>query len=779
MTPINSTNLVKKEFTIADLFKVVKNYKWSILIITILTTLLAYIYAYYKPSIYQSYSILKVKSHQKSKTDDIVNSAVSTDNAKNVKEEITLLKTYKINQMALKHVDFSIQYFHKKDYKTIELLQDGAPIKVELVKVLDPQILGKRITLTPTKQGYKLSYKLSYKEKLKKMILKKSDFTFETIKNNQFNQIIKNQYMEIVIHKKLNFQEPISFVLNGTDTRHIFETFVHDKLNVSQLQKDTSLIKISFEDTIPKRATSYINALTKSFIKYSIESKNQQNSRTLNFIITELNNIKNELKKSEKKLETLQVSKNIAKPSEEATLYIKKLSDIEIEISENKLKKKLIINLINFVKNNYNLDAIAPSISKLGDESTLNLITKLQNAQLEEQTLTQEYTDEYPKLKVLRKQIASFHNKIIYNLGSLRKNIEYENSNLLKRKLTYEADMKSLPSKERELVNIKRNYEVKSKMYEYLLKKQAENKILQLATFSNYQIIDSAYSSNIPIKPKRILIILLGTIFGLVLSTLLAFLRNSKYSYIKSKHDIEEQTLLPIYGTIPYQKQKKNSIEVNKVAKSPFTEAFRTLRTNLQLTSKGQKKGTLILITSTIASEGKSTISSNLSTILEMAQYKTLLINLDLRKPSIHKFFDLPNDRGISTFLNGKCTLEEIIYKTEFANLDIIPSGPIASNPSELVLSKQLPIIFEKLKEQYEYIIVDTAPIGIVSDTKTLMQYSDLNLIIIREDYAKKAFLKTLELIIDKHEFQNVGLILNASKEKSGEYGYGYSYEYQ
>ena len=777
MKQINSTKLVKKELTIADIFKVLSNYKWSILTITIITTIFAYIYSYNKPSIYQSYSILKVKANKKSKTDDIVNSVTPTDNAKNVKEEITLLKTYKMNQMALKNVDFTIQYFKKENYKTVELFQDKAPISIKIVKILDPKILGKKITLTPTKKGFTLSYQRSYKEKLKKSIFKKDDFIFKTIENNQFDKIIKNQYMEIIIHKKSNILKPISFILNGTDTRHLFETFIKNRLNVSQLQKDTSLIKISFEDTLPKRANLYIDSLTKSFIKYSIESKNQQNSRTLKFITKELNNIKRELKESEKKLEQLQISKNIAKPTEEARLYIKKLSDIEVEISENNLKKKLIINLINFVKNNYNLDAIAPSISKLGDQSTLSLISKLQAAQLEEETLTQEYTDEYPKLKILRRQIASFHNKIIYNLGSLRKDIEYENNNLLKRKLTYEADMKSLPSKERELVNIKRNYEVKSKMYEYLLKKQAENKILQLATFSNYQIIDPAYSSNRPIKPKRTFIVLLGAMLGLIFGFLLAFIRDSKHSYIKSKEDIEKHTLLPIYGTIPYQKHKKGTIYVNKMAKSPFTEAFRTLRTNIQLNSK-QNKGTVILITSTVASEGKSTTSANLATILEMAKYKTILINLDLRKPSLHKFFDIQNDRGISNFLNGECSLEDIIYATEFANLDIIPSGPIPSNPSELILSKQLPTTLKKLREQYEYIIIDTAPIGIVSDTKTLMQYSDLNLIIIREDYAKKEFIQTLELMIEKHKFKNVGLILNASKEKDGEYGYGYSYEY-
>jgi capsular exopolysaccharide synthesis family protein len=398
--------------------------------------------------------------------------------------------------------------------------------------------------------------------------------------------------------------------------------------------------------------------------------------------------------------------------------------------------------------------------------------------QIKEEELATEYTDEYPELKTLRKQISTIRTQIQYNLNSLHENIGYENANLLKRKDSYEADMKELPSKERELVNIRRNYEVKSKMYEYLLKKKAENNILQLSTFSDYQIIDNAYNSNIPIKPKRSLILFLSIFMGLTIGILLALLRYSRNTYIRHKEDIEKMTTLPIYGSIPYYKQKKNTINVNTSVKSPYSESFRTLRTNLQFINQ-TAKSTSILITSTIAGEGKSTTAANLATILEMAKYKTILVNFDLRKPTLHKFFSTNNERGVSTYLSGQHTVEEIISPTEFANLDMISSGPIPSDPAELILSKQLPLLFEQLKEWYEYIIIDTAPIGIISDTKTLMQYSDLNLIIVREDYAKKEFIHTLEEMIEKHDFKNIGLILNASKATGGEYGYGYSYEYK
>ena len=772
-----SLNRPKKELKFQDVFNILKLYKWSILLTILVTTSLSYVYIYFQAPVYNSYSIIKVKANQEAQSEDVINSSTSIVATKDVVEEITLLKTYKINSRSLEEVNFNVQYFVDDGYKKVEIFGESLPIEINPIKILDKRILGKMLTLTPTKEGYTISYKLPYLSELKKKFFKSKEFELEALQGSSYNKPIKNDYFEITIHKKFDFSHPIHFILNGA-RRDIFENMIHNRLAILQLARDTSLIKINFQDTVPERANLYVNALTKSFIDYSIETKNTHNSKTLNFIVEELRNIKRELKASEEKLEQHQVEKNIVKPSKQAALYIQNLSNIEIRISENMLKRKLILNLINFVQNNDNLDAISPSVARLNDDNTLGLIQKLQEHRVTEEELMVEYTDEFPKLKTLRRQIATIRNQIEFNLKSLRKNIDYENESLLKQKNSYEEEMKELPSKERELVNIKRNYEVKSKMYEYLLKKQAENKIIQLATFSNYQIIDDAYNSNTPINPKRLLIMCLNSVLGLLLGSLLALYRHSRNNYIQNKDALEGMTSLPVYGSIPYLKQAKYTIHVNQEVKSPFSESYRTLRTNLQFLNQ-KKSSTTILITSTVAGEGKSTTSANLATILEMAKYKTLLINFDLRKPTIHKFFDMPNDIGVSHFLNGEKTIDEIIVATEFANLDLILAGSIPLNPSELMLSKALPTLFKTLKERYEYIIIDTAPIGIVSDTKTLMNHTDLNLIIIREDYAKKDFIYTLEEIIEKHDFKNIGLILNASKAKNGEYGYGYSYEYK
>ena len=771
-----NTTIKSNELRVQDITTILKKYKWSISLFTILAALLSYTYLYFTPSMYNSYAIIKVKPNIKTQSGELINNTISSTKSKDVTEEISLLQTYKINNQALSDININIQYFVDDGYKEVEIYKD-IPIEITGINILDPEVKGKKLTLTPNDKGFTLNYFHSYKEKIQQAMFGSQLFTLGDTGILNYGEEIKNNYLSLTVNQLSKIDKPIHFIING-EQREVFENIIKDRLEITQLQKDTSLIKINYQDTIADRAQLYVDALAKSFVTYSIDSKNRQLNRTSDFIVEELTNIKKELKESEEQLEDYQVSKSFVEPSDQAKLYIQKLGDIEIQHAENKLKKKLVTNLIGFVENNSNLDAIAPSLSKLDDQSTLALITKLQDNQLLEEELSTEYTNEYPKLQSVRRQIENIRTKIASNLKSLRQDIDYENNSLTQRKQSYESKMRVLPSKERQLINIKRNYEVKSRMYEYLLKKKAESNIIQLATFSDYQIIDQAYNSYEPVNKKRSLILLLSTLLGLIFGSILALIRNKGNASIQDKEDIEKLTSLPIYGTIPFSKQKKYQLEVQSQAKSPFAESFRTLRTNLQF-SKKENVATTILLTSTIAGEGKTTISANLATILDMARYKTVVINLDLRKPTLHKFFAVDNSIGVSTYLNGNHNVKEVIRATEFANLDIITSGPIPADPSELILSKRLPALFESLKEMYDYIVVDSAPIGIVTDTKTIMKHTDLNLIILREDYAKKEFIGTLEEMIAKYEFENVGLILNASKEQAGEYGYGYGYEYK
>jgi len=413
----------------------------------------------------------------------------------------------------------------------------------------------------------------------------------------------------------------------------------------------------------------------------------------------------------------------------------------------------------------------------VNDQSTLELITRLQEAQIREEGLRIEYSGKHPGLVAVRKQIQHIKNKIVLSIENLKSSISHRNKNLKKLKKSYEKSLESLPTQERTLINLKRDYEVSSETYNYLLKKKSENEMLKVAILSDYRIVDNAYNNGVPIGIKTPILLLIALILGVILGVLQALVRNLMNDKIQTRHDVESLTTLPIYGILPTLNQKVLKLEVFKDQRSPFTESYRSLRTNLQFARKANQAN-VILVTSTVSGEGKSTIVANLGAIFQMANMKTVLVNLDLRKPTLHHYFNVPNKAGISTYLSGSSRIGEIIQSTEYKNLDIISSGPTPPNPSELILTDKLDELIEVLKEEYDYIFIDSAPMGLVSDTMHLMQYADVSLIVFRENYAKKSFVTDLNNLVEKHDLKHIGLVINSVDASSSSYGYGYGYGY-
>jgi capsular exopolysaccharide synthesis family protein len=288
----------------------------------------------------------------------------------------------------------------------------------------------------------------------------------------------------------------------------------------------------------------------------------------------------------------------------------------------------------------------------------------------------------------------------------------------------------------------------------------------KVATISDYEEIDSAYSTGIPIKPKRLSSLVIYTMFGFVFAILLALLRNYMVNRVQNIKDIKKLTELPIYGETDTLIDFSNKRELLDNPHSSLIKSFRNLRTNIQFNSQ-KRKGSIVLITSSVSKEGKTTVASNLSSIFQMANYKSVIVDLDLYKPTLHKKFGITYEGGISNYLKGKESLGEIIFSTAYPNLDIIPAGPISTNAPELILSKKFNMMLETLATRYDYIFIDSAPFSVVADTLYLMQYADINLIVVRKDFTHKSFISELEEMIDKHNFKNVGLFLNGENKPS------------
>ena len=730
-----TTTKKESENYIIELIKTVLPYKWSIAFITLLAILLAKFYLYFIPSTYQSFATMKVKVNKQGQTKDFLRDSINSTSTVGIRQEILNLQTFKINKEVLKEVDFSVQYFQKKDYKLVELYKN-VPITLEITKEKHSPEPYKALTITDKGDKFTLSTD-------KKVGSTLYDFDTE----------VETPYFSGIVTKEHDFTQPIQIVINGSK-RNIYEDIINPKLSVEQIDLGANLLKVSFQDTIPERAESYINTLMNIYMKDSLYKKDKKNNRILTFLDIQLKNIKSKLEESENKLEKYKTH-NSVEPTIKVQDSFKKLSTIDLDLSALSLKEKLAQNLMTYVKNNRNLDAIGPTLLEFKDEATIKFINTLEELQQQEEELSIEFTDQYPKLKSVKKRIRRIKRKILHNIKSLKSTLVTKRKNLEGQKKKYEKILKELPKDEKELVSFQRDYDVNSKMYTYLLEKKAENELIKVASVSNYEIIDPAYTPSTPIKPKRAIVLIAAAIIGLIFALFLSMLRALLIDKVATGKELQLMTKLPIYGIIPLYDNLR--LSTNRLK-----EAYHRLATNLQF-SKKENIGSIILFSSHSQGEGKTTTVVNTAGVFQNSGYKTIVIDLNMREPSIHSHFGIEQQySGISTYLNQRDNIGNILFSTNFENLDIIPAGPVPPNPSELILSTRLTGLLEFLQERYDYILIDTTAYSLALETLYLMQFSTTNLIVIREKMSKKSAIIELEKLIQEKNLQNVGLVLKS-----------------
>ena len=737
VSPMHSSS---SENYIIELFKRVLPYKWSILFIMLILMVLMKVKLYFTPSIYESYAIIKVKVNA-NRVDgkDLLRDSLFKTNTVGINQEMAILQTYQTNQKALKSVSFQVQYFLDEGYKKVETYKD-IPISLEHLSNIEHKIIGKNITLHPLDGGFSLESK-----KLK------------SSKVYPYDELITTPYFTGIISKQIEFSTPIHLKVNGS-SRRIYESIIKSNLAVTQLKLETNLIKVAFKDTIPQRANNYVDALVDVYIDRSVKKKNSINEKILNFLDERLAITKKKLELSENELEKYRAENKSLEPSIQSNDSFTRLSDIELKLSELQLKEQLVKNLVTFVQHNRNLDAIAPTLVEFNDQATINLINSIQTLHIKEDELMLDYTARHPKLIQLRKRIGTIKQQISLNVKNLKSTLIFKRKSLLKQKGKYEKELKVLPKKEKNLIHFKRNYEVNSKVYTYLLEKKSENELVQVASISDYEAVDRAYNTHIPIKPKRTAMLILAGIIGLLLGVALALLRSLMVNKVSKQQDIELLTRLPFYGKIPLVPNPTDYyIEVD--------EAYRQLAINLQF-SKKEHESKVVLFTSPNQGEGKTTTLANLTSIFAQTNYKSILVDLDLYRPTLNTALGLnPQYSGMSTYLSGRDNLGHIIFQTGYSDIDIIHAGPVPPNPSELILSSKLEELLGILKERYDYIFIDTSSLEEAPETFHLMHYSDINLIIFRENVTTKASITHFEAQIKEKNLKNMGLVLKFSSK--------------
>ena len=540
-------------------------------------------------------------------------------------------------------------------------------------------------------------------------------------------------------------------------------------------QKRGSVLFLSLSGNHPAQAADYINKLMTVYLERGLEEKNQVAINTVNFIDGQLGIISDSLQKAELSLQDFRLANRLINITQEGSMVYARLQNYTQEKAMLELQTRYYEYLRVYVNDRNNLnEVVAPGAVDIMDPLLITLITQLNELMAEKIELGYSVQKGNPKLQILETSIEHARKVLLGNINELIKNNEIAVKESERRLRIADAELDKLPVTERQLISIQRQYEVNDQIYTYLLQKRAEAAIAKASNVADNKILDLARSENaVLISPKTRMNFMMALMLGIFIPLGLLILIDLLNNKISNRSDVENKTSIPIISTIGHS-LGKSDIPVFESPKSALAESFRGLRTNLQymLREEGQK---IITITSTISGEGKTFCSTNLAAIFAMAGKKTLLIGLDLRRPKIHKVFNIENKVGISTCLIGHSTFEEIIKETSIGNLFIAPAGPVPPNPAELLESPRMKDILKKAREEYDIIIMDTPPIGMVIDALLVARQADVNLFLLRQNYSNKNILELLEEIAQKGEITNMGIIMNDIRHK-GYYGYGYRY---
>jgi len=545
------------------------------------------------------------------------------------------------------------------------------------------------------------------------------------------------------------------------------------RLKIALKVKKSDLIQCSLEGEEPFRDGEFLNELVKVYIENKIDLQNEAQKRSLVFINNQLNGISDSLNVAGTKFTEFRAKNKIIDIGEQGTLVMNNLKEIESDRAKSQMQLDYFNNLHDYLSNPGNGKQLAsPSVVGIEDASLNKLVLKMGELYSRRQLISFSAKPNNPTLGLIDKEIAQTRDLINENLRNLIDNATQSVNSFKERQSRIGNELNKLPEKEQQMITIQRQFDLTNEIYTFLLKKRAETNIALASSISDVQVIDVARpADSLPIGLPARTILVIGFILGIAVPLVIILMINVLDDRIRSQEDIENNTKIPVLGNIIHD-QSNSIVTVSENPKSIIAESFRTLRTNLQfmLTAPGSK---IISVQSTNPAEGKSFIAINLATILAMNNKKVLLIGADMRKPRLHKVFGLPNEHGLSTYLIGYDTIEEVVLPTNIKNLSLIASGPIPPNPAEILGKAELKTLIENVRTRFDYVIVDNAPVSLVTDGIIVSQLSDLNIFILRYGVSHKHQLDMINNYAAKKIISHIGIVVNGIK--SNAFGYSFS----
>ena len=738
-----------------------KSWIWIVLLVLI-TNLAAYLVVRWTKPLFESYSDLKLNI----KNDANLLGFMEVNEEQNLNSlsgEIELLKSKLFFNKVIETLDLGISY-----YSVGNILEDekyrSPPFKVEYTQIA-PWAYDQFFTVAVQNER---EYILGYPSE-----------SFIPDKLCKFGEVVQEENLSLRItlnldQEKMEDQQLYSFRINSSSN---LIKYLENNISVEPLNLTANTIRISFRDHNRFKARDLVNAIDTIYLKYTKETKNKANQQKIDFLDDQLLLTQSKLQDYESYFESFTIRNKTTNVQTDLDNTIKAISMLDSQ--DIVLEKRLtdVQGLQAGINRQNNGPEQIFQYSGYSQEIN-NTLEKLDDLIKQKELLKISYNENTFAVSKIEQEINLVKKQLSRYLEVYEKEIQSERLVISSKRLTLEKRLRTLPAQGTEFTSNRRNFSLYEEFLLTLMQLKADFQVAQAGTVTDFVILSAAVLPNSPVSPNRLIIYGLGLVSGLIFSLMFVGVRYALHNKITSQTELESITTLPILGVVPeYLKEKLNisKLIIDTNPKSPVSESLRTIRTNMEFL-KVTKEQKILSVTSTVSGEGKTFLAINLGGIISLSKQKVLLVDMDMRRPKIHLAFGNEDmQKGLSTILINKHSLKECLVHTAMENLDYLPAGPTPPNPSELIMDNQIDKLFETMKEEYDTIILDTPPVGLVTDGILAMKKADIPIYVIRANYSRKDFINTLNRLAKTNRFNNLSLVLN-SVQITNKHGYGYGY---
>lgn len=748
-------------------------WKWYILSLLVCCGLAYYHYAKTPLTYFRSATIIikdpsnKTVSAGLDRFDNYINKV-------NVANELLQFQSKNIIREVITRLNADVDYKVKTKLRFQELYTD-APVKVNFKNVMPERSIAFDLTIKSDKEVVLSNFqglpgaKSSYKVKMNDSITVQS----ETIQVYPTDRLSK-QNVGLTLHI---IKKPVGAVV----------AYYRSNLGIRQESEESSIITLSLKDNNGNRAEDVLNTLINVYNEEALADKNQVSVNSANFINDRLIIIEKELGGVESDLLKYRVNNNIVNLAATTSQSIGQISAYGDEVVQQETQKKVAQYMKDYLVDPSKNSDLIPSNSGIGDSEIETQISQYNNLKLKRDRLIQDSSEENPVVEEVNKAMHDLKQSVVRAIDNKIVSIDVKRNDALRQQMYAQGRVNAVPLKEQGMLTIERQQKIKESLYLFLLNKREENALAQAMADNNARIIDSAEGSSLPISPDRNKILLLGFLLGLALPSVVFLFTMFMDTKVHSRKDFQGKTSIPFLGEIPYDAEKNKKRrkkltpeEQEEEDKHGMTaEAFKILRTNMTFMKKRGQKVQVITFTSFNEGAGKTFISSHLGKALADGKKKVIMVDLDIRKRTLSHLFTTGRHQGVTNYLaDDSIQLSDIIHHHDKMNVDYILGGHAAPNPAELLMDERLDKMIEELRKDYDYIIADNVPCGVVADATITNRISDLTIFVVRAGRLDRRQIPDMESLYTEGKLQNMSMVLNGVDPKYRGYGYRYGYGY-